>query len=130
MNHPARSPSEDSPLVRLLVRTALLATSGLAAWQAALAAPTLSITEQVMEMAVISYRVDPRGSGVASVRGCRVCEESVTLHITRDTRLFVDGREIRLQALPVLDRRRATLYYSLAAQRLNRIVLRGPSPTD
>lgn len=127
INH---SPPSMERRVRVFVAalSILLLVSG--AHRPAHAAPTLKVTEHVHERAVISYRVDKDGRGMATLRACRRCDGDRPWHISPDTRLFIGDREIRLAELRDVHERGAMIFYDPETRHLNRIVLTGAAIED
>lgn len=118
MTHPApsRRPRHSHRILAGLLAGVLLAAP-------AAAAPVLTLVESALELALVSWRLDRHGHGTAVVLACSGCDQPLELAIGPATRLYIDGEEMPLQQVPVLQRRPATLFFDPRSRGVTRIHL-------
>lgn len=86
-------------------------------------APVVQSIEHAVETALASYAVNATGYGFVTIHDCRDCQYDLSLRITPESRLIVDGLDIGFSSHPRPKPRLATLYYRPSDQVLTRMVL-------
>ncbi|KAA3629001.1 MAG: hypothetical protein DWQ08_07065 [Proteobacteria bacterium] len=90
------------------------------------AIPVMKILELSKEGALITYKVNARGVGTASVSTCEDCKDTIKLRITANSKLVVQGVETPFEKVPRLKNRRVTVYYLPKKNLLTRLIIDEP----